>query len=147
MKKANRVWLLGFLLLFGCASMFMKGGDLAPRGYKPQKVLAAYKAEGAVPQGVEYLLIETEKGPAIFERSPDGSGALFLTRWKDERGDHFAGWVATSHGYEFVKLGDGSGKVEKYVYPKGYYSVKEIGGISRPVPVVKVDPVAMLIPK
>lgn len=125
--------------------MFMKGGDLAPRGYKPQKVLVTYKAEGTVPQGVEYQLIETDRGQAVFERSPDGSGALFLTRWHDERGDHFAGWVATSHGYEFVRLGDG--KVEKYVYPKGYYSVKEIGGIARPVPVVKVDPVATLIPK
>ncbi len=80
MKKVNRMWLLGFVLLFGCASMFMKGGALVETGYNPQKVLVSYKAEGTVPQGVEYLLIETENGQAIFERSPDGSGALFLTR-------------------------------------------------------------------
>ncbi len=145
MRKTVWIWLFGALLLFGCASAFMKGGDLARRGYKPQKVLATYRAEGTVPQGVEYLLIETEKGPAIFERSPDGSGALFLTRWQDEKGDHYAGWVATSHGYEFVKRQDG--KVEKYVYPKGYFTVKEIDGVRRPVPAVKLDPVATLIPK
>jgi hypothetical protein len=147
MKKADRMWLVGMMFLFGCASMFMKGGDLVEKGYTPQKVLITYKAEGAVPQGVEYMLIETEKGQAIFERSPDGSGALFLTRWQDEKGDHFAGWVATSHGYEFVIPKDRTGKGEKYVYPAGYYQIKEIGGIQRPVPVVKIDPAAVLVPK
>ena len=147
MKKGGKIWIFGLALLFGCASMFMKGGDLAPRGYKPQKVLATYKAEGTVPQGVEYQLVETGKGQAIFERSPDGSGALFLTRWQDDKGDHYAGWVAKSHGYEFVMARDGTGKGEKYVYPAGYYTVKQVEGISRPVPVVKVDPVATLTPK
>ena len=90
MKKINRIWFPGFVLLFvGCASMFMKGGALVEKGYNPQKVLIAYKAEGTVPQGVEYMLIETENGPAIFERSQDGSGALFLTRWQDEKGGSF----------------------------------------------------------
>jgi hypothetical protein len=127
--------------------MFMKGGDLAPVGYTPKKVLVTYTAEGTVPQGVEYMLVETEKGPAVFERSGDGSGALFLTRWQDNEGDHFAGWVATSHGYEFVIPTDRTKKGKKYVYPKGMYEVKDIGGVERPVPVVKIDPVATLIPK
>lgn len=149
MKKVNWMWIPGFVLLFGfgCASMFMKGGALVETGYNPQKVLVSYKAEGTVPQGVEYMLIETENGPAIFERSPDGSGVLFLTRWQDEKGDHFAGWVARSHGYEFVIPRDRTGKGEKYVYPAGYYEIKEVEGVLRPVPVVKLDPVAMLVPK
>ena len=61
----------------GCASMFMKGGSLAPAGYQPQKVLVTYRADGAVPAGATYLLVLTEKGEAVFERGSDGSGALF----------------------------------------------------------------------
>ncbi len=90
------------IISVGCASMFMKGGTLAPAGYQPQKVLVTYQAEGTVPPNAEYLLVQTEKGETMFERSADGSGTLFETRWSDDQGDHFAGWVATSHGYEFI---------------------------------------------
>ncbi|OGW34849.1 MAG: hypothetical protein A2010_01135 [Nitrospirae bacterium GWD2_57_9] len=138
--------LVAVVFLSGCASMFIKGGDLVKAGYKPD-ILVSYRAEGTVPQGVDYLLVKTETGPAVFERSPDGSGVLFLTRWQDGQDDHFAGWVANSHGYEYVIPADRSGNGRKYVYPAGFYSIKEIGGIARPVPVVQVDPVATLIPK
>jgi hypothetical protein len=138
---------LAGILAFGCASMFMKGGSLAPAGYQPQKVLITYRAEGAVPPGAEYLLVLTEKGEALFERSPDGSGALFETRWSDEKGTHFAGWVATSHAYEFVVPKDRTQPAKRYVYPKGYYSLQTIGDQERPVPAVAVDPVATLFPK
>jgi hypothetical protein len=135
------------ILIAGCASMFMKGGSLAPAGYEPQKVLVSYRAEGAVPQGAEYLLVMTDKGESMFERSPDGSGALFETRWSDDKGDHFAGWVATSHAYEYIVPKDRRRQAKRYVYPAGFYTVQEIGGQERPVPAVAVDPVATLIPK
>jgi hypothetical protein len=148
MRIYVRIFLLCLLVLYGCASMFMKGGELVKAGYKPQKILVTYKAEGTVPPGVEYLLIETEQGPAIFERSGDGSGTLFLTRWQDKQGDHFAGWVASSHGYEFVISRDKKGrKGKRYVYPAGTYEVKVIHGIERPVSIPIVEPVATLIPK
>ena len=134
-------------LVVGCASMFIGGGALVPAGYKPQSVLVTYRAEGTVPAGVRYMLVQTEKGSAIFERSPDGSGTLFQTIWRDEQGDHFAGWVVTSHGYEFIVPLDRSKPAKKYVYPSGYYSVKEINGISRPVPATAMEPVAQLIPQ
>jgi hypothetical protein len=92
-------------------------------------------------------LVKTDKGEAIFERSPDGSGALFETYWTDSEGDHFAGWVATSHGYEFVVPKDRKKPAKKYVYPSGYYELKEKDGITRPVPNTSIDPVATLIPK
>jgi hypothetical protein len=134
-------------LVSGCASMFIAGGSLVPAGYKPQNILVTYRAEGTVPAGVRYLLVQTEKGPGILERSPDGSGTLFQTTWRDDQGDHFAGWVVTSHGYEFVVPLDRSKPAKKYVYPKGFYSTKEINGISRPVPTTAMDPVAQLIPQ
>jgi hypothetical protein len=146
MRISGRV-LICILVFSGCASMFMRGGELVSSDYKPQKILVMYKAEGTVPPGIEYLLVETEKGPAIFERSSDGSGTLFLTRWQDKQGDHYAGWVAGSHAYEFVIAKDKSRKGKRYVYPAGTYEVKEIKGMERPVPASKVDPVTTLIPK
>jgi hypothetical protein len=138
---------LALVIATGCASMFMKGGSLAPAGYQPQKVLITYKADGAVPQGATYLLIMNEKGEAMFERGADGSGALFETKWSDDKGDHFAGWVATSHAYEFVVPKDRKKPAKRYVYPAGFYTLQSVGGIERPVPVAAVDPVATLTPQ
>jgi hypothetical protein len=150
MKRVLSGWaplLIALMVAFGCASMFMKGGTLAPAGYQPQKILITYRAEGTVPPGISYFLVLTEKGEALFERNADGSGALFETRWSDDKGDHFAGWVATSHGYEFVIPRDRRLSAKRYVYPAGTYSVQNIGGQERPVPAVKMDPVTTLIPK
>jgi hypothetical protein len=147
MKKKLVVLLAVVFLATGCASAFMKGGSLVREGYQPKKVVVAYKAVGTVPPNVEYQFVETEKGMAIFERSSDGSGTLFETHWKDQQGDHYAGWVATSHGFEFVVPVDRKKEAKRYVYPKGYYSLKTINDIERPVPVVALDPVARLIPK
>lgn len=146
-KTAVGLAVLALVLSTACASMFMKGGSLAPAGYQPQKALVTYRAEGTVPPGISYLLVQTEKGEALFERSADGSGALFETRWTDDKGDHFAGWVATSHAYEFVVPKDRKQAAKRYVYPASFYTLQNIGGLERPVPVAAVDPVATLIPK
>lgn len=146
--KKNLVGLLAAaFLVTGCASAFMKGGTLVKEGYQPKRVIVAYKAVGTVPPNVEYQLVETEKGTAMFERSNDGSGTLFETHWKDGQGDHFAGWVATSHGFEFVVPADRKKEAKRYVYPKGYYTLTTINGIERPVPSVALEPVAKLKPK
>ena len=147
MKKKILSVLSVVFLVAGCASAFMKGGSLVKEGYKPKRVVVAYKAVGTVPPNVEYQLVETDKGMAMYERSNDGSGTLFETHWKDAQGDHYAGWVATSHGFEFVIPVDRKKEAKRYVYPKGYYSLKTINDIERPVPVVALDPVAKLIPK
>lgn len=148
MLKALLTIIVVSFISSGCASMFMKGGTLVPKGYKVQKVIVAYRAEGTVPARVQYFLVETDKGQAIFERSEDGSGALFQTHWIDDQGDHFAGWVATSHGYEFVIPTDRTKEGKKYVYPVKTYRIKMIDGIQRPVPNdPKTEPVARLIPK
>jgi len=149
----------------GCASMLMKGGTLVPSGYKVQKVIVAYRAEGTAPSRAQYFLVETDKGQAIFERSEDGSGALFQTHWLDDQGDHFAGWVSLLPGrgvplegsgilfmkgpaYEFIVPLDRSKEARKFVYPKGTYRIRKINGISRPVPNSSfTKPVARLIPK
>lgn len=149
MNSRRKVLMVVLAVAFvaGCASMFMKGGSLAPAGYQPQKVLVTYTAEGTVPPGISYLLVQTEKGEALFERSADGSGALFETKWTDDKGDHFAGWVATSHAYEFVVPKDRKKVAKRYVYPAGFYTLQTVGEQERPVPVTAVDPVATLVPK
>jgi len=146
-KAAAGLAVLALVLSAACASMFMKGGSLVMVGYQPQEVLVTYRAEGTVPPGATYLLVRTEKGEAMFERSVDGSGALFETRWTDDKGDHFAGWVATSHAYEFVVPKDRMQAAKRYVYPDGFYTLQNVGGQERPVPVTAVDPVATLVPK
>ena len=138
-------FVLPLLLATGCASWFMNGGALVDEDYYPY-VIVNYDAEGTVPVGVKYFLVGTEDGEAIFERSLDGSGALFLNHWEDEEGDHFAGWVSKRHGYEFVVPKDRTQPAKKFVYPAGYYTILEINGIERPVPVTEIEPVATLIP-
>lgn len=128
--------------------MFMKGGELVSSGYKAKKVLVTYRGEGILPPGVQYSLVQIENGEAVFEESEDGSGTLFKIHWADDRGDHFAGWVATSHSYEYVIPADRTKKAFKYVYPAGTYGIEEINGIARPVANdPKAEPVATLIPK
>ena len=136
------------ILMTGCASMFMNGGSFVESGYKAQKVIAVYRTEGIVPPGVQYSLVQTKNGQAIFEKGSDGSGTLFQTHWKDSQGDHFAGWVTTSHAYEFVIPVNRSSKGKKYVYPARTYTIKHINDVGRPVSNnPSVEPVATLIPK
>jgi len=157
-------------LLAGCAatlSTFAQGGKMVPKGYNIQKVIVAYRAEGEVPARVQYFLIETDEGLAIFERSENGSGTLFQAHWQDDQGDHFASWLIPLPGfsllvarpvpslsgccgpaYEFIVPLDRSKEVKRFVYPKQTYSIKKINWISRPVPKdPKTEPVATLIPK
>jgi hypothetical protein len=80
-----------------------------------------------VPPNVVYQLVNTEWGEAMFEKSPDGSGALFLMRWQDDDGEHFGAWVATSNGYEFVVPLDRTKSVKKYVYSPGTFRHEKNG--------------------
>jgi len=130
----------------GCAAAFMKGGTLVKPGFVPPETLVRYRAEGQVPAGYDYLLVRTEQGEAMFERAANGSGALFETHWSDDAGDHFAGWVATSHGYEFVVPKDRQQPASKYVYPRGTFRLVDIDGVTRPVPTTAAAPVATLHP-
>ena len=140
-------WLILLLTITtGCASWFMNGGVMVDKDYVPE-IIIKYKAEGVVPSGVDYLLVRTENGESIFERSLDGSGVLFQAHWEDEEGDHYAGWVSKSHGYEFIVPKDKKNQpTKKFVYPAGYYNVTEIDGVMRPVPLYEIEPVAVLIP-
>ena len=153
MKKSicrmAQVMLYGLLALAftGCASAFMKGGALVPSGYQPQKVLVNYRGEGTLPPNVVYQLVLTDRGEAMYEKSPDGSGVLFLLRWEDEMGDHFGGWVATSSGYEFVVPKDRRQNASKYFYYAGTFRYEEMGDGGRLVPLAPVAPVATLIPQ
>ena len=145
-KTISLLPIILLLVIVGCASMFMNGGTLVDEDYQPV-IVVKYKAEGTVPSGVDYLLVRTETGEAIFERSLDGSGALFQTHWEDENGDHFAAWVSTKHAYEVVVPKDRTQPAKKFVYPAGYYSVVQKNGIERPVPTYEIEPVATLIPR
>ncbi len=133
--------------LVACASAFMKGGKLVGAGYQPLEVIVTYKAVGTVPPNVIYQLVDTERGEALFEKSPDGSGTLFLLRWEDRDGDHFGGWVAKSHGYEFVIPKDRRQNAQKFFYPVGTYRYERFGDRGRLVSNYPATPVATLIPQ
>ena len=133
------------LITTSCGSILVEGGKLVKKGKTPTNVLVKYRAEGTVPDNIEYELVRTEKGDAIFEKSPDGSGTLFFKHWSDEAGDHFS--VIVFDAYEFVVPADRSQPAEKYVYPDGTFSFKFRDGVKTPVPNNKdVEPVAKLIP-
>jgi hypothetical protein len=128
----------------GCASMFMKGGVLVPEDFKP-KVLVKYKAEGQVPPGAKYSLVRSDEGVGILEYTGEGS-VLFTNHWRTETDDHYFGWVATSHGYEFVIPIDRTQPGKKYVYPARTYDVETVEDSERPVSQTRVSPVATLTP-
>lgn len=126
------------LLVSGCASMMAGGGRMAGRKTEPT-ILVNYRVEGPAPDGATYHLVQTERGPCMWERSSDGSGFFFETHWADQNADHYAGWIkgSTKHSnaYEFVIPRDRAAEARKYVYLAGTFSVMTIDGLKRPVPV------------
>ena len=133
------------LITTSCASILIEGGKPVRKGKTPANVLVKYRAEGTVPDNIEYELVRTDKGDAIFEKSPDGSGTLFFNHWSDEAGDHFS--VIVINAYEFIVPADRSLPAEKYVYPDGTFTYKFRNGVKTPVPNNNdVEPVAILIP-
>jgi hypothetical protein len=146
-------------LLLGCAAAFFHGGTEVPENYKVPKVIVSYRAEGDVPERVNYFLIRTDDDVTMFERHEDGSGSLFQIHWQVDHCDHFAAWVSPPIGivssrglggpaWEFVVPFDRSKEAKRFFYPKGTYRVEEIGAILRPVPNdPNTEPVARLIPK
>jgi hypothetical protein len=138
--------LLGATGTVGCASMFMKGGELVDDDFVVEEVLVSYQAEGIVPPGVSYQLVRHDGDLAMFEKSADGSGALMQTHWTDADADHFAGWVATGPAFEFVVPTDRTLPASRFVYPDDTYEVEEVDGEDRPIPSGAVAPVTRLLP-
>jgi hypothetical protein len=157
-------------LLAGCAatmSTFAKGGTVVPKDYEIQKEIVAYRAYGNVPADVQYYLVETSEGLAIFEHKIGDYGYLHQAHWQDNEGDHFASWVIPFPGfstivirpiqslsgccgpaYEFVVPFDRSKEAKMYRYPKQTYTIKKINWIKRPVPKdPETKPDGRLIPK
>lgn len=148
MQKIVKTALLG-LIMSGCASMFIHGGDLVGKDYEPRMMVNYRLAEGTIPPGASYHLLGTEDGRlAFFERSADGSGVVFSNQWEDSGETHFFGWVGSSHGYEYVVPNDHTQAARKYIHPAGFYSVaKDDHGVERPESSVELEPVAILVPE
>lgn len=139
------ILLAGLLCNAGCVSWFIHGGKIVDAGYSPD-VLVDYTIEGTVPPGVSYHLVLTAEGDGMFERSADGSGTIITNKWQEGDNDHFFCWVGSSHGFEYIMPIDRTQPGHKKLYPKGFYSVRNEGGIEKPNPVAPVDPVATLTP-
>src|SRR5688572_28561119 len=84
------------LLLPGCASMFLNGAEIADHDYAKESranfnVAACKNADGSPAQAPEttYHLVPKDGKTALFERSPDGSGALITNQWNAEDGAHY----------------------------------------------------------
>lgn len=148
------------VFLTGCTTIkntHFQGGTIVPNNYHVPNIIVTYQAGENCPARIQYFLIETAKGLAIFERSEDGSGALFQDNWQDENGDHFVGWVspirskhATGGGpaYEYIVPLDRSKEAKRIVYPKMKYKLEPVGRAMRPI---STDPekrsICTLVPK
>ena len=169
-RLSNLFYFSIMLFLSGCAatmSTFAEGGIVVPKDYDIQKEIVAYRAYGNVPADVQFFLVDTSEGLAIFERSVDGSGFLYQAHWQDDQGDHFASWVIPLPGfstiverpvkslsgccgtaYEFVVPFDRSKEAKMYRYPKQTYTIKKIDWVKRPIPKdPETKPVGRLLPK
>jgi len=140
------------IVLPGCVNMVFHGGQFVKNDNRIKQVLVRYKAESAVPPDTEYMLVQTDKGLAVFEQYGKEGGCLIETHWTDHDGDHFASWIYgagggnSMHGYEFIVPADRTKNALRYIYLSGTYLIQEINGIKRPVPVSRVEPVTTLIP-
>ena len=68
-------------LLSGCAttlSTFAEGGTVVPKDYDIQKIIVAYRAYGNVLADVQYSLVETSEGLAMFEQKLGDYGFLYF---------------------------------------------------------------------
>lgn len=106
MHRALSIVILG--LASGCASMFMHGGKLVDSGYKPT-VQAKYTLQACKDNNggdlkgpdAKYLVVDDGESKGLFEKSPDGTGAVITNHWSASDGDHYFGWVQSS-GWEYI---------------------------------------------
>ena len=131
----------------GCVSWFLKGAAPVNARYQPN-VLIEYKSEGPAPAGATYLLVQTERGEAMFERSADGSGAVISHRWHDKDGDHFACWVPNRQAWVYDVPTDRSQPATRTVYPAGMYILTKIPDVGLwPFATTEIEPQTILHPK
>jgi hypothetical protein len=124
----------------GCAAWFMNGAEpqpSAPKNYRARLSIGPCRAsktgETIDPPKTDYYLSVDERGPVLYEIEASGAGAAFRNAWADEFGQHFFGWVTSSHAWEFRFPRDASQKPERLVFVKGTYTVVIQGGSYRPV--------------
>ena len=145
-KIASRLTFLACFLFANCASFFLHGGSIVDSDYRAD-VIVEYTAQEFVPAGYSYSLVRVEAGEAIFERNASGGGSLFTNHWNENGEDHYCLWVRNGEAFEVVIPEDRTQPGKKYAYNPGYYTIEVIDGVERPVPTVRVEPVAVLIPK
>ncbi len=140
---------LSTVLLSACASMFMNGGKLVDKGYAPA-VTSTWAAPScklttgetvAGPAGLKFQVAQEGPEAGVFEKSPDGSGAMITNRWSDEVGDHYFGWVQAS-GWEYVFPRTPGQQPARVVYTG--LQVAKVGTASKPV--TPVSAVCPLVP-
>lgn len=93
----------------GCASWYLNGAKMADRDYSggpskgmkaPVCTLLADKSQIAGSDAT-YHFVSGGEDNGLFERSPDGTGALIQNRWSAEDGEHYFTWVQST-GWEYV---------------------------------------------
>jgi hypothetical protein len=147
MRQTSAILAASGIIAIGCASWFMNGGKLVESDYAP-KVKASYRvptctnlADGssiAGPADITFLLVEDAGGPGVFERSPDGTGAVITNRWSEADGEHYFGWVQ-ANGWEYIVPSDPSRKPTRVVYTS--IETKQEGTVTKPTsaPAAKCD--------
>ena len=73
--------------------------------------------------------MKDEISTGIFERGADGTGAVIINSWSDDKADHYFGWVQSS-GWEYVIPKDPAGQPARLVYV-GLKTTQE-GNVTKP---------------
>lgn len=131
---------LGLSLASGCASLFLSGGTLSGTDLSrdssasfqfSQCIDPSSNTPSEKPQATAHLL-KRDNAPAVFERSPDGSGTLITNHWRADDADHYFAWInAGGVGYEYV-FPAGSVKEGKRVSYVGMQTRQHSDGSTRP---------------
>lgn len=96
-------------LLASCTSYFLKGAR-EYRGGPPSGAIASFTAKTCTtsagqkidgPTGT-YYLVNTTRGPALYELDARGEGSAITNYWRDAQGHHFAAYVRGHQAWEYV---------------------------------------------
>jgi hypothetical protein len=146
MKKCLMLCLFGLSLgaFVGCGPT-LYGAREVDANYTP-RIVAKYGAEGDVPKGTRYALVQDGTKVAIFETLAGQPSRLIERRWQDGDGMHFVMWSPASAVEHFLVPPQPGAAAFRWIYPPGLFTIEKEGDIERPVPKIQFEAATKLTP-
>lgn len=134
-RAMQRTLMIGAaVLVASCASYFLKGAK-EYRGGPPPGAIASFTAKTCTEAGSgqkmdgptsTYYLVNTTRGPALYELDASGKGSAITNYWRDSQGHHFAAYVRGHQAWEYVLPDDRSKPGVRKVFLQ--YQVQSVPG-------------------